>query len=229
MDLITPRFPFEEMTKALGLRPYMNPEEYPVFWTVAQLVQGPILEVGTGNGFSALVFLTATDKRHGGADNRVYTVDHYQGDTHSDFKPTIEATEQAIEKGILRLGLNMTAIPTRFGLYAGESATVAQQWKRKVDVLYIDGDHTYEGCKLDVMAWLPHLKVGGYLLLHDSRRNPDAPDPDRFDRGWQGPTQVAQELRRAHGVNPVHEAYSLTVWVKTRREPYVWGFEHDAP
>ena len=36
------------------------------------------------------------------------------------------------------------------------------------DLLFIDGDHSYEGCKRDVLRYVAkNLRPGGYLFLHD--------------------------------------------------------------
>jgi hypothetical protein len=36
------------------------------------------------------------------------------------------------------------------------------------DILFIDGDHTYEGCRSDVAKYVPaNLRPGGYFILHD--------------------------------------------------------------
>jgi predicted O-methyltransferase YrrM len=35
------------------------------------------------------------------------------------------------------------------------------------DLLFIDGDHSYEGCLADLVAWYPRLKPGGHVVLHD--------------------------------------------------------------
>ena len=41
--------------------------------------------------------------------------------------------------------------------------------KDKADyLLFIDADHTYVGVWLDVDNYLPFLRPGGFLLLHDS-------------------------------------------------------------
>ena len=34
-------------------------------------------------------------------------------------------------------------------------------------LIYIDGDHTYEGCKTDIKYWLPKLVQGGVMAFHD--------------------------------------------------------------
>jgi hypothetical protein len=34
---------------------------------------------------------------------------------------------------------------------------------RSVDAVWIDGDHTYDGCKADILAWFPKLRTGGVM------------------------------------------------------------------
>ena len=38
---------------------------------------------------------------------------------------------------------------------------------RKFEVIFIDGDHSYEGVKRDFESSLPLLKDGGYVIFHD--------------------------------------------------------------
>ncbi len=40
--------------------------------------------------------------------------------------------------------------------------------KKKIDVLFIDGDHTYEGVKKDYNNWISSVKSGGHILFHDA-------------------------------------------------------------
>ena len=35
------------------------------------------------------------------------------------------------------------------------------------DFLYIDGDHTYDGCSLDLILWSRKVRQGGIIALHD--------------------------------------------------------------
>ena len=37
----------------------------------------------------------------------------------------------------------------------------------KIDVLFIDGDHTYAGVKADFDLWSPLVRPGGLVIFHD--------------------------------------------------------------
>jgi predicted O-methyltransferase YrrM len=38
----------------------------------------------------------------------------------------------------------------------------------ELDLLFIDGDHSYEGCRNDIANWYGHLVPNGHMLFHDS-------------------------------------------------------------
>jgi len=41
------------------------------------------------------------------------------------------------------------------------------EWDKEIDILLIDGDHSYEGVKADYLKYEPFVKEGGVILLHD--------------------------------------------------------------
>ena len=43
-----------------------------------------------------------------------------------------------------------------------------------IDLVFIDGDHSYKHAKQDILAWNPKVRIGGLLTGHDY--NPDFPD-----------------------------------------------------
>lgn len=47
-----------------------------------------------------------------------------------------------------------------------EEAALLEQ-NESLDLVFIDADHTYEGCKKDIDLWWPKLKKGGVMLGHD--------------------------------------------------------------
>jgi hypothetical protein len=83
--------------------------------------------------------------------------------------------------------------------------------KVKFGLVFIDGNHNYEYVKQDATLWLPLILKHGFLILHDSRRDPRQPEGSNL-MGYPGPTQVAQELVDDPRVKLVEVAYSTTVW-----------------
>lgn len=48
------------------------------------------------------------------------------------------------------------------------SIRVGKDWKRgKVDLVFVDGDHSEPGIRGDITAWLPHIRRGGIIAFHD--------------------------------------------------------------
>jgi Methyltransferase domain len=69
-----------------------------------------------------------------------------------------------------------------------------------VDVVYLDGDHTYEGCRADLdVAWRK-LRRGGWLMGHDYMRNPDR-NPYEYTFGVR---RAVEEFCRLYGVRVSH-------------------------
>lgn len=56
-----------------------------------------------------------------------------------------------------------------------DSVTASKDFEDgSLDFVFIDADHTYEGCKADILAWGPKVKEGGWICGHDFR-NPNYP------------------------------------------------------
>lgn len=58
----------------------------------------------------------------------------------------------------------------------GDAEMVAKVWDRPINLLFIDGDHSYEGVKKDHDAWFPKVVKGGTVLYHDY----DHPETKQF-------------------------------------------------
>jgi hypothetical protein len=72
-----------------------------------------------------------------------------------DPHPTAEATA-LIEKAGL----------TNYVVFVNQRSD-AVKVQGQIDLLFIDGDHTYQGCARDVMQYVPFVRPGGYFVLHD--------------------------------------------------------------
>jgi MMP 1-O-methyltransferase len=79
----------------------------------------------------------------------------------------------------------------------------------KIDFLFIDGDHSIEGCNFDFEKYAPKLKKGGYLAFHDYYS----------DRNELGPTWVIKNKVAANKAYKFVNIYdSLWVAKKIRDE-----------
>jgi len=75
----------------------------------------------------------------------------------------------------------------------GNSSVMAKQYfldhsGEKIDLVFIDGDHTRRGCVRDFNALHDHIRKGGYIIFHDIY-------PEMC--GWQGPRLVLDYLKTA--------------------------------
>jgi predicted O-methyltransferase YrrM len=108
--------------------------------------RGEIVEIGTYVGTS-LTAMALGQKLNG--SNRVITAVDLRK------QPTLEET-------LDRAGVRHLA-----NVVVGDSAAVAATWTRPIELLWIDGDHSYKGCARDVLAWENHVLPGGFIAFHD--------------------------------------------------------------
>lgn len=52
-------------------------------------------------------------------------------------------------------------------LIVGDSQRTKYPQIAEIDLLFVDGDHSYEGCTRDLENWYPNLVPGGHVILHD--------------------------------------------------------------
>jgi hypothetical protein len=57
-------------------------------------------------------------------------------------------------------GLNV--IPVK-----GLSCEIAKVWQLPIGMLFIDGDHSYQGCMQDYLGYAKHVVADGVLAIHD--------------------------------------------------------------
>jgi len=92
----------------------------------------------------------------------------YEATRASDSSVNFIAIQPAVTEQLLR---NIEAIP-HFRLIKSKSDIAKNQIENSsIDLLFIDGDHSYEQCKRDIENYWPKLKEGGVLLGHDYHRN----------------------------------------------------------
>ena len=65
-----------------------------------------------------------------------------------------------------------------YNIIKGKSCDVVDEVKELApfDMVYIDGDHSYAGCKFDLLTYAPMVKKGGWLLIDDAGRYFNLPE-----------------------------------------------------
>ncbi|MQY70196.1 MAG: hypothetical protein GH145_04980 [Firmicutes bacterium] len=49
-----------------------------------------------------------------------------------------------------------------------KSQELAKDWRRKISILFIDGDHSYEQSKFDFDTFYPFVEGKGLIIFHDT-------------------------------------------------------------
>ena len=67
--------------------------------------------------------------------------------------------------------------------HSNEVLTKVKSISQSLDILFIDGDHTYEGVKRDFFAYSPLIRAGGIVAFHDIVEHPKDSDCE-VSRFW---------------------------------------------
>jgi O-antigen biosynthesis protein len=128
------------------------------FWLMKALRPGCFVELGTERGVSYAAFCQAVERLGLGA--RCYAVDTWQGDEHSGHydESVYSRLSELNDRHYRRFSsLLRTTFAEALPYFAdGE-----------VDLLHIDGLHTYEAVANDFATWRPKLSNRAVVLFHD--------------------------------------------------------------
>ena len=129
------------------------------FWLMAQTRPGILVELGTLWGSSYAAFCDAVV--NGGLPTRCFAVDTWAGDQHTGYYGE-EVFAEFREFHDQRYRAFSTLLRMTF------DAAREQFPDGTVDLLHIDGDHTYEAVRHDFEAWRPKLSDRAVVLFHDT-------------------------------------------------------------
>ena len=116
-----------------------------------------IVEIGSFKGLSTYCLAKGT---LAGNKVKVYAIDpHTMADSYKIFLKNMK------KAGLL----NKTVIPIR-----KKSMEAVKGWDKKIGLLWIDGDHSYNSVRKDFEKWTPYLVKGGFIALHDTSDSPPA-------------------------------------------------------
>lgn len=132
-----------------------------------------VVNIGAGNGTSGLAFMESR------ADLHLYTID-----IQLESSPFgCLAGEEAVFRSAGFWG------DPRYQQIHGDSKDVGRRWLEgwgvPLDMVFVDGGHQYHEAVGDINAWLPNIKPGGLMVVHDYAKT---------TKTWPGVNQAVQEL-----------------------------------
>lgn len=117
-----------------------------------------LVELGTQSGVSYFCFCQAV--REHGLATRCYAVDTWQGDAHTS----------AYDEGV------WNEVSAHNAAHYSDFSTLQRMLfeealgrfeSESIDLLHIDGYHTYDAVRGDFESWYPKVRPGGIVLFHD--------------------------------------------------------------
>jgi predicted O-methyltransferase YrrM len=108
--------------------------------------RGEVLEIGTNIGTSTIALALGQKVR--GSARRIHTVDMKR-------HPELDAN------------LAEAGVADHVEVVVSTSGELARRWRAPIELLWIDGDHSYPGCLADIRAFARHVVTGGYIGFHD--------------------------------------------------------------
>lgn len=153
-----PTFEADLVNPDLPLNPWSGHRRF-AYDLVTFLEPETIVELGTHYGSSFFAFSQAM-KDHA-LPTRLVSVDHWKGDPQAgEYDDTVfdlVSQTRAAHFGSLALEFKKSTFREAVGDFADSS----------IDLLHIDGLHTYEAVSEDFHTWLPKMRPDGVVLLHD--------------------------------------------------------------
>jgi len=129
------------------------------FWIMDELKPKTFVELGTHTGNSYFSFCQAARETNSGT--KCYAVDTWKGDDHAGYYDA-EVYEDVSAYNSANYASESILIKSKF------DNALDRFENGSIDLLHIDGLHTYEAVKKDYEAWLPKMSKRGVILFHDT-------------------------------------------------------------
>ena len=135
---------------------------------------GPVVEIGRFKGGSTFIFAASMPE----------LVELWSYDFHLALRPDMPGEDLDAE---LRAALGRFGLTHKVHLLVGDSR-IAEPPARPIEVLFIDGDHSYEGAKADFERWGALVRLDGHVLFHD------AVDTGGYGNHYPGVARLVTEI-----------------------------------
>lgn len=158
---------FKEFTENLlteieSVEGYLSPREirFLALLAACPTADGEILEIGSFKGKSTIILAKSAAL----TDNAtVHAVDPMVAPSETD--PDLKGADSSFPD--FRRYVKKHNVVDKIEFHQTFSYELAKTWDKPLRLLWIDGDHTYKGTKLDFDGFAPHLQDGAIVAVHD--------------------------------------------------------------
>ncbi|MFG6087452.1 class I SAM-dependent methyltransferase [Stenotrophomonas indicatrix] len=141
------------------------------FWVIQAHRPRSLVELGSHRGISYFAFCQAVKEM--GLDTRCHAVDTWEGDSQAGYY------ENDIHRSVVeRNERSYTSFSTLLRMTFDDALDEIPDGS--VDLLHIDGLHTFEAVSHDFTTWLPKMSSRGVVLFHDTNVHTEGFGVQRF-------------------------------------------------
>lgn len=160
-------------------------------WLAKEVGDGLVVQIGALIGFTSQLYLNANPNLS------LIDIDPVVPDS---MNPSLIGSVEIL-RGLEQQYKNYTFIHDF-------SYNVAKDFVQEISSIFIDGSHIYEDVKQDFEQWLPYVKSGGYIAMHDSAMFREGP-------GFhEGSSLFTDEILHDERIEYISTIFSLTLFKK---------------
>jgi hypothetical protein len=185
--------------KARNVEGYIGEREFRALCMLAAAPpQGGVnVEIGSFKGKST-IGLASIASTFGLGD--VVSIDPHNAPSETD----PDLSESGTSFHDFQTALTQAGLLDRVEAHRAPSREVAVGWNRPIRLLWIDGDHTYQGAKLDFDLFRPFLIDGAIIAIHDTLHE------------FEGPIRVfVEDMLRSDAFGPASLLHTIG-WAQYR-------------
>lgn len=158
-------------------------------YELAKNSQLPIIEIGSFKGLSTCYLANGSKD---GYNVQINSIDPHEGNPEHHV-PGFKNTFDQFLSNIEQYGFDDIVKP-----HVAKSEDVCDKFlSETIGLLFIDGLHTYEGCKSDFDLYWKKVCINGIISFHDASLDGKV--------GWDGPNKLIQEILKMDMFSDFHQ------------------------
>ena len=165
---------------------------------------GAVVEIGSFMGKSTCWMAAGAQRSR---REKVTAIDHFQGSPEHQPGQGFESPlirDEGTTLTAFKANIEQAGVQDYVEPIVASSEEAAKSWDAPIRLLFIDGDHSYEGTRLDFALWSPHVVPGGVIAFHDVTSWPGV---TKFYEGLIAAASTYTEVFRVHTLAVVVKAW----------------------